>query len=98
MQKEVVELVDDIGKMTPLLPEFIYYDSAEISTAVFLVTINYASKLLWTKYPNDKGKLCDLRDMYIRAFKITYMKHNMDKSRINTFAISLNEVLIRVNE
>ena len=97
-REEVLELVDDIGKMSPLVPEFIYFSSAEIATAVFLVTINYAAKLLCSKFETDKPKICDLRDMYIRVFKITYMKYQMDKQRINKFAITLNEVLIRVNE
>ena len=46
MQKEILELVDDIGKMSPLVPEYIDFDSGEIATAIFLVTINYSSKLL----------------------------------------------------
>jgi hypothetical protein len=45
-QVEILELVDDIGKMSPLVPEFIHFNSGEVATAIFLVTINYASKLL----------------------------------------------------
>ena len=98
MQDEILELVDDIGKMSPLVPSFIHYNSAEIATAIFLVTINYSAKLLWVKFENDKNKICDLRDMYIRVFKITYLQHNLDKQKINKFAVLLNEVLIRINE
>jgi hypothetical protein len=36
--------------------------------------------------------------MYIRVFKITYLLHNLDKQKINKFAVLLNEVLIRINE
>jgi hypothetical protein len=46
MQDEILELVDDIGKMSPLVPSYIHYNSAEIATAIFLVTINYSAKLL----------------------------------------------------
>jgi len=98
MQKEIIELVDDIGKMSPLVPEYMSYDSGEIATAIFLVTINYSSKLLCSKFEQEKAKINELRDMYIRVFKIIYIKYKMDKHRINKFAILLNEVLIRVNE
>lgn len=98
MQKEILELVDDIGKMSPLVPEYIEYDSGEIATAIFLVTINYSSKLVISKFQEEKERICELRDMYIRVFKLTYMKYKMNKERINSFAILLNEVLIRVNE
>ncbi|CAI2382502.1 unnamed protein product [Moneuplotes crassus] len=98
MQKEIMELVDDIGKMSPLVPEYINYDSGEIATAIFLVTINYSSKLLCSKFEQNKKEINELRDKYIRVFKVLYMKYKMDKQRINSFAILLNEVLIRVNE
>ena len=98
MQKEILGLVDDIGKMSPLVTEYISYDSGEIATAIYLVTINYSSKLMLSKFESEKVKINELRDMYIRVFKIIYMKYRLDKQRINKFAISLNEVLIRVNE
>ena len=98
IQAEIMEIIDDIGKMWPLVPEFIHYNSAEIATSVMLVTINYSAKLLWSKYENDKNKLVELRDYYIRLFKAIYTKYGIDRQRVNKFALTLNDVLIRVNE
>lgn len=98
MKKEILDLLDDIGKMSPLVPEFITFTSGEIATAILLVTINYASKLLCAKFEAERDKVWEFRDMYIRVIKLTYMRYQLEKQRINKFAIMLNDVLIRVNE
>lgn len=62
---EINDIINDIAKMAPLIPDYIYFNSAEIATAVMLVTINYSWKLIWSKAKlEEKNKLNDMRGKF----------------------------------
>ena len=97
-RNEILEWIDAISKLCPLIPEFINYRTKEISTAALIVSIKHSLKWLPEDMQRDTKKMSQIRMLYSKWIQTLFISYNIDKEYIKSIIKRLKIFLDRVCE
>lgn len=95
---EILECIDAISKLAPLIPEYINYKTKEIATAALVVSIKHSLKCLPEEMQRDRKKLDQVRLLYSKWIQNLFNSYNIDKEYIKVLIKKLKIFLDRVCE
>lgn len=97
-REEILECIDAISKLSPLMPEYINFKTKEISTAALVVSIKHSLKWLPEEMQRDRKKMDHLRMLYSKWIQSLFTSYNIDKDLIKTLIKKIKVFLDRVCE
>ena len=95
---EILECIDAISKLCPLIPEYINFRTKEISTAALIVSIKHSLKCLPEDLQRDTKKMSQVRMLYSKWIQSLFLSYNIDKEYIKNIIKKIKVFLDRVWE
>lgn len=95
-RNEILEWIDAIAKLWPLIPEFINYKCKELATAALVVSIKHSLKCLPEEMQKERKKIDQIRMLYSKWIQSLFISYNIDKESIKSLVKKIKVFLDRV--
>ena len=96
LNEEIEDCIDSVSKLSPLVPWYLDYTSAEIGAASLVIAIKHSLKTLKTEAKGDNNDLDILKELYNKWTQSIFTSYNIDIEKILQFTVYLKEFLAKV--
>ena len=98
LNEEIEDCIDSVAKLSPLVPSYIDYNSAEVGSASLMIAIKHSIKTIHQEAQWDKEDLNTIKSMYSRWAFGLFKEYQISKDRLSEFWESLEDFLNKVWE
>lgn len=96
LNEEIEDCIDSVAKLSPLVPCYIKYTSAEIAAASIVIAIKHSIKTMITESKFDETDLKTLKELYKKWAWNTFVRYRINKEKIREFTEYLKDFLAKV--
>ncbi|CAI2378498.1 unnamed protein product [Moneuplotes crassus] len=98
LREEIEDCIYSITKLSPLVPSYIEYNSAEVASAALTLSIKHSVKTILNEGECNRADVEKLKALYSRWTSALLKKNQLSKDRVAEFCVLLEVFLTKVSE
>lgn len=85
LKEEIEDCIDSVAKLSPLVPQYIEFNSVEVSSAALMIALKHSVKTIMNEGECNRDDITKLKSLYSRWTALTFKNYHISKPRITEF-------------